>query len=42
MSIRIFTDAAAANAAAEELRQTFAPVFVLAPESRGPHAAACE
>ena len=38
----IFTDAAAANAAAEELRKAFAPVFVLAPETRGPHAVTCE
>ena len=38
----IFTDAAAANVAAEELRNTFAPVFVLAPEARGPHAVTCE
>jgi 4-diphosphocytidyl-2C-methyl-D-erythritol kinase len=38
----IFTDAAAANAAAEELRNTFAPVFALAPEARGPHAVTCE
>lgn len=34
----IFTDPAAAEAAAKELRQSFAPVFVLAPEVRGPHA----
>ncbi len=34
----IFTDKAAAEAAAEELRKAFAPVFVLSPETRGPHA----
>ncbi len=34
----IFTDKTAAEAAAKELRRTFAPVFVLSPETRGPHA----
>ncbi len=34
----IFTDCAAADAAAAELRSRFSPVFVLSPESRGPFA----
>ena len=32
----IFTDKTAAEAAADELRRSFAPVFVLEPENRGP------
>lgn len=34
----LFTDAAAAEAAAQALRRRFAPVFVLQPESHGPFA----